>query len=386
MDQNTRNTPIPEYETLLSRTRRAMTTGNVWNHIAVPAAITTGLFLSTTWVGLWAALPQLARITITLAFAGKGLIAIFKSCGDKVIFTDRRTAAKTLDLQLGDPQDEPMRAITRTLPEESPEKDYAPWNLHRERLWQEWGNKITAPKPDIDFSDRKHKILYAVAFCTAVSGFIAGDQRMERLKDMFNISATTPPAASVALPPQELESDPPKAEIEDAAPLEVRAWIAPPPRIFSSGVLYLTDGNQGEASLSAHRNSTLKIEVRNRPAAVLLNGNRMEPIENPMAGQMSVHYEVVLPQGEYEIQVEGGPSWRVSVTPDEAPNVDLHDAAPDPIEPGALKLHYQAEDDFGIVNQSVRIKLKDHPDAASGHALPSSELPTINIAPPVPGQ
>lgn len=386
MDKNIKNTPIPEYESILSRTRRTMTASNIWNYIAVPATITTGLFLSTAWVGLWAALPQLARATITLAFASQGLIAIFKSCGNKVIFTDRRTAAKNLDLRLGDPQDEPMRAINRTLPEESPEKDYAPWNRHREKLWQEWGGQVTVPKPDIDFSDRKHKVLYAVAFCTAVSGFIAGDQRMDRLMDMFNFAAATPPAASTQPLAQEPETDTANTEIQETAPLEVRAWITPPPRIFSTGVLYLTDGNQGEENLSAHRNSTLKIEIRNHPAAVRLNGEKIEPIEAPLTSHLSTHYEVTLPQGDYAIQVEGGPSWRVLVTPDEAPNVDLHDVATDSIDPSALKLRYHAADDFGIINKSVRIKLKDHPDGGSGHALPSSELPTINIAPPIPGQ
>lgn len=331
----------------------------------VPALSAANLFLSASWLGLWAPMPAGARMAGVLTFAAAALAGpLFAKNGSLKIGKDE--ALERLDHNLGDPLARPARTLSDKLHERSSAREQAIWNKHITQIWDEWGDQFKGGKPFFNRPGHgKYKTALAASLALAVAaGGIAGENRMERLQDAFNWTGIVP------------------AE----QPLKVQAWVKPPRYI--EGELYLTedtkDHTQGGDKLITSQYGTMTIQVFDRKTTVTVNGEEL-PLQNTLISgkgeeQKTVYqYEAQLMDPNTVIAVKGGPTWHIEVTPDQAPTVDIKSIKPNQENPGALEIIYGTSDDHGITGGEIKIKpagAKENPGATP---LPSSKLPALPL-------
>lgn len=327
----------------------------------VPPACTAGLFLSASWLGLWAALPPLGCAAGVLTFAAAFLASPLLVKNGSLLVTEDE-ALRRLDANLGDDRAlRPAQTLRDKLSEKNPPVAQKVWDLHLQDMWRRWGDKFTAgaPRPDVNAHD-PWRIRYAVATATLVCAMIAGGDWSNRIGAAFNWSAPPPP------------------------PFAVKAWVTPPEHI-QSAPLFLTestrDHTQGGERLVAHKNSTMTLLVYEPEATVTVNGVTLEPQKEipsqERGGKPARQFELPLTQEETRIVITGGPDWTLDVTPDNAPRAAINEVGTEEKRPNSLSVIYQMTDDFGVHEGEIRIRpVGVDPGAVP---LPSAKLPDLNL-------
>lgn len=329
---------------------------------AAPTATVGGAFLTASWLGLWAALPPVATAATVIAMAATAAALPFRVKTGSLLVSEN-DALKRLDDNIGEPGQRPARTLRDHINERSSQLEKDLWDTHLNRMWNKWGGKFEAGLPKPGLSLKRYFVMSALAVSTAISGFMAGDERLERLSDAFNWSAPTVPVA----------------------PTAIKAWITPPENIDRKP-LYLTektlDHNQGGARLIAHTNSAMTINIYDDNARLFVNGaeitERAKISNDPQ--KPGYQYELMLTEENTTIHIENGPIWQLLVTPDGAPSVKIDTiGVEDNKEDGSkpIKLKSTAKDDHGLQGGQVIIKpVNPDPEA---DPLPAGTVPPINL-------
>lgn len=335
----------------------------------LPPLYTSGIFLSASWAGLWLPLPPAARIVGIVAFAAAFLASPLLA-KTKTLLVSKDDALKRLDSNAGDPT-RPAQTLGDKPSAGSPQGAKDLWNLHLARTWDKWGGKFEAGRPHFDIAARDpYYLRFIVPVAMMATAALAGEQRVERITEAFNWAA--PPAVTQSTVQQQLK---------------VRAWVTPPDNI-DAAPLYLTeatrDDTQGGKKLTAHASSLLTILVEG-PNKVVVNGESVAVkkmiVPKATDGKPTYQYEIPLSAESTTIAIENGPTWNFSVTQDQSPTVTLNTVAPNEKNIKSLDVTCAANDDYGVREGEVVIRIPGHP-APGATPLPSGKIPPIILPAP----
>ncbi len=161
-----------------------------------------------------------------------------------------------------------------------------------------------------------------------------------------------------------------------ALPPSLNVWINPPAYTGRAPVFLTADPGPEENAAAGQSNATFVPESLEVPAGSTLlaqvqGGNAVPELQVDQSGSAfreigSGSYEVEheLVDAERLAVVQDGRTlaeWPVTVRPDAPPNVEFT-AAPGRSERMALRLDYQAEDDYGLASLTAEIRRIDAPD------------------------
>jgi hypothetical protein len=85
-----------------------------------------------------------------------------------------------------------------------------------------------------------------------------------------------------------------------------------------------------------------------------------------------------LDEGDVDINIEGH-SYHFDVTPDNAPSIEIINAAPDERDPSSLVLEYNIRDDFGAAGAEITIGVPGADGRSTRPLLPSVQIPPSAI-------
>jgi|GEM_PF-2416861 plasmid stabilization system protein ParE len=380
-NNNSNETAAPDTETLSAKfnriVRKAQTAIFIERVVPkmMPPLYVTGMFLAVSWAGVWGHLPPAARIAGLLTLSALALASPrFVKSGSLRVSKD--DAYKRIDTINGDPARPAETLGDKPASNDNPQaaKD---WDLHLARTWEKHGDTLESgrSRPSIKAHD-PYKLRFAVAAAVILTAAMAGDQHVARIAAAFDWKTPTEPAAPAT----------------PAAQLQLRGWIVPPDGI-TTPPLYLpelggtktADGNP----ITAHKNSTLTIATYDREAKITVNGTVL-PLKRTLAARatsqsrQTFEYTAILNEGETVIQVDGGPSWSLTTTPDNAPTAKINSVEPGKNEDdkNMLQLGCTATDDFGVIEGEVVITLPNADPQAT--PLESSRIPPVALPAPSP--
>lgn len=318
-----------------------------------------GLFASASWVSLWDYIPHEARpfVVIPWVVGTLAALAVPYVVNRKKIFVKEWAVLNHMDSTQGGGRS-PATFLKSTPPEGMGPESAAAWDEEQRKVLKEWAHKFKVLPPEPGISKHWLRALAVTAVAAAGTALWAGEERAPRLMEAFNFTA--PPVAP--------------------APLDIKAWIAPPKGFKGLTAQYISEGGEIKP---VHKNSRLHVTIVGNKPKITLNGQEV-PLTGSMApgeqGQITYQYTPVeLGEGAQEIFIEGGPRWAFTVTPDHAPSIAITGAGLDPATQ-TLKLECAKHDDFGI--KSGRLVL-EVPGAAPGeNVLPSAKLPSVSLPGP----
>jgi uncharacterized protein (TIGR02302 family) len=326
----------------LQRTKYAIAWERAWPHLARLLTI-AGLFLVLSWVGVWLALPFIARALglglFVLAVLGALLpLARFR-------WPTREEGLSRLDRGSGI-RHRPATALSDTLATQDPVA-LALWQVQRERTLASI-KRIRAGLPAPRLTIHDPLALRALVVVMMVAAYIAaGDERMLRVAAAFDWNGVLTPAN-----------------------IRVDAWVTPPlytgkpPIILSAATTETAGSSTGPLPVPA--GSTLIVRSSGGTLDVIAGGGVTEAASNEQAptGTNERHFTIV---GDGTVHVRapsGQPQWKFIATPDRPPTIAL---AKDPERQarGSLQLSYRLEDDYGVTEAYARFATRAG-DAAQG--------------------
>lgn len=331
----------------------------LWPRV-IPSLCTGGLFLTTSWLGLWHALPPQGRMGGLALFAAVTVISPLLVKTKSLIVT-RRDAIDRIDAALGDPS-RPALMMDDDIPAESSPANRQLWNSHKLQMMEQWVDKIRIALPHSDVRQRdRYFSRYLIAASVAASAIFAGDQRLPRIMEAFNWTAPV-------------------------LPVTAKAWVNPPEGFKDQTLVFTQDSPetaQDGQKYDAHKGSTMTIVVFDRNAPVSLNGTPVSLAREviPKEGSQdrpTYHYEFSLQQGPVTIAVGPSLRWQIAVGSDDAPTATIGKIAPSPKETGSLDIEFNQKDDFGINESIIRIVPSQKKDG-DATPLPSSNIPKIDL-------
>lgn len=366
--------------------------------VIAPAIIGSG-FLAVTLAGLWTVLPLEAKIIGVVAFAAATAISPFLVKSGSLLVR-KKDAIKRLDQDV-DANIRPAEVLSGRLTKTADDQEQGLWNAHIQKTWANWGHKLKAKAPHLNLNKYDpYRLRYVAPLCAALAAGIAGENRQTYLTDAFNWERPIPPAE----------------------PIDVLAWITPPdlphlaPEYLDTRVITAEAPNEQAsnqeveaedgvqitpepiyATATAHENSTLTIVIAGGDASVSVNGDIITPNqvlgdqgEDRDADLISTEYIIPLIEGEMSIQVEGGPSWMITVIPDDAPFALINEARPNADNPQSIDIICTADDDYGLSTGRIILRAPtqgepsdDAPSVEDGQdtdiGLGAAELPTITL-------
>ena len=151
-----------------------------WPDIALLGVI-CALFLSLSWLGLFSFTPRPLRIAAGIVFAGATLYTLWRIAQWRI----PNRAAGALRLDLSDPVlHRPVSALNDRAAGSDPVAS-ALWDRHRARAVAA-ADKLRVPPPENLVPRRDPYALRALALVLlAAAGFVAGDERFNRITDAF---------------------------------------------------------------------------------------------------------------------------------------------------------------------------------------------------------
>jgi len=325
----------------LQRAKCAIAWERVWPPLARLLSV-AGLFLVVSWVGLWLALPFVARTIGVGLFALAALAAIWPLL--RFRWPSREQALTRLDRGSGI-RHRPATALADTLTTQDPVAR-ALWQAQRERTLASI-KRIRAGLPSPRLVIHDPWALRALVVVMLVAAYIAaGDERTMRLAAAFDWNGVLSPAN-----------------------IRVDAWVDPPPYTGKPPII-LSAANK-EAALPASGplavpvGSTLVVRSSGGSLDVVAGGGVAEAAlkEQAPQGTSEKHFTI---SGDGTVHVRapsGQPQWRFSAVPDRPPTIAL---AKDPERQarGALQLSYKIEDDYGVTEAKAHFVARPSDEAA----------------------
>jgi hypothetical protein len=292
-------------------------------------------------------------------------------------------AQARLDEKLGWPEERPAETLGMVLHPTAPAEARAVLEQTKDRLWHTWAHRMQPPALNINFKDRHHKALYALALTSAVTGFMAGDAWKERLGDAFRWAADP-----VVVQNDHTQTEPAHDQAPTPVAMSVEAWITPPEGVPRAPAYLSFHGGRQEDNksnpMAAHKNSTMVIHVRHSNAPVMHNGQAITADENTSDKAGIMQYRLTLTEGTHRITIgDDGPRWEIISSPDMAPDIVI-DRITQPDKQNNLMIDYSIRDDSGPIKDG-QVKIKPADDHVEGRIpLPARRFQPERITPTAP--
>ena len=350
---------LRRFKSLIVQTWHALLWEKIWPPIAA-ALVVLGIFLATSWAGLWISLPPLARLVGLVLFLLLLAASLFPLLYLKL--PQRAEALARLDHTSG-LNHRPATAIADSLatPSDDPVME-ALWREHRTRA-EEAAQKLRAGLPNPRLAWRDPYAIRALALlAVVVTFFMAEGDRMHRLTAAFDWNgAITPRLYRVdawVTPPAYTGRAPillPGIRHDESAPGETAAVLVP---TGSELIVRAT----GLSSINLKVGGGLTEQVKENPAALAEGGieRRFQITDN---GTLAV---TGLPAGNV--------IWGFRSIPDHPPII-AHIRDPEFNGRANLSLGYRVEDDYGVSSAEARFA---RPPNAQAEGIPPRPL----VAPP----
>ncbi|MGD9914662.1 MAG: TIGR02302 family protein [Rhizobiaceae bacterium] len=351
-------------------TRLAIIFERLWP-LALPLLLVVGLFLSVAWLGLFRALPDLARYIVAGAFGVAALVALLplrryrNPAGAEV---DRRIerANALVHNPLGVQTDRPTGredAFSQAL-----------WREHQRRMAARLGGlgedlpRTGVPERDPWGLRAVAALLLVVAFAFSFGSFGG------RVSDAFSAAPTAAP-----VPPR------------------IDAWVTPPPYTGKPPIFLTAETNAGAAVFTVPEGSDVTLRVTGGSGTETLSftdasgnmrelappagpeGKTPQPAAAPapagtaaasqFAGKLTADGVLALQSGDDELA-----RWSFAVTPDAPPTIRFL-AEPKRAVNGSLELQYEIVDDYGAASAGAQFSLATPPAPGARPLYGAPEMP-----------
>ncbi|MCX5494585.1 TIGR02302 family protein [Kaistia dalseonensis] len=348
------------------RAQAALLWERVWPLI-VPILCTVGVFLILSWLGIWTALPELARFGLLGLF---GTILLFLALRFRhVAWPGPDEALARVARQSGEAH---RPAVAFDDPLSHPTEDeltLALWRAHRLRLLERLQQlKAGWPAPGMNRRD-PYALRFLVPLLLLVTFIAAGPDRGGRLADAVR----------------------PTTIMAEAAP-RIDAWVTPPaytghPPIFLTGDVNRPVAAESERAITVPQGSTVTIRMPDTAdlgVTALTKDGRPVPLDvapADKAGPTGAPAERRLTLvGDSTVRIDRNGTtmmgWSFAVTPDEPPKISPT-REPGATASGSLSLAYSVSDDYGVVSAKGLIVNAD-PTTGDG-ARPLVEAPELPL-------
>jgi uncharacterized protein (TIGR02302 family) len=335
--QVTQPNPLAPLTRRRSLARLALAWEATWPAIW-PALGVLGVFLTLALLGLPLVLPGWARLLLAAGFAAALALALRHGLhGLRWPGTD--PADRRLE-RSSDLHHRPLATLTDR-PAGSDPTAQAVWAVHRARVLGSVRRlRVGLPRPGLAKRD-PIALRAAIGLSLLAALVIAGAEAPERLR-----RAVTPEIAVAAAPP----------------PLRLEAWVTPP--AYTAAAPVFLDPAGGNVTVPA--GSTLQIALSGGTGGVpdLLLDQAASPFH--ALDTRSFGAEAVLDQGaRLAIRRDGSElaAWTLSVQADQPPRAAFSEAPGRAPRGLALRLPWQAEDDWGVASLNAEIRLQARHDA-----------------------
>jgi uncharacterized protein (TIGR02302 family) len=331
----------------LRRARYAIAWERCWPHLARLLTV-VGLFLVVSWVGLWLALPFVARAIGLGVFGLLALGTLFPLA--RFRWPSREEGLSRLDRGSG-VRHRPATALTDSLATRDPVA-LALWQAQRERTLASI-KRIRAGLPSPRLAIHDPWALRALVVMLMVAAYVAaGDERTMRTAAAFDWNGVLSPAN-----------------------VRVDAW-ATPPNYTGKPPIVLSAANKEAAApiagaLPVPAGSTLIVRSSGGALDVVATGGVTEvaPTEQAPKGTSERHFTIAGDGTAHVRAPSGQPQWKFSAIPDRAPTIAL---AKDPERQarGSLQMSYKIEDDYGVTEAKAHFVVRPGADAPKGAVEP----------------
>ena len=346
----------------------------VWRRF-VPIAWVGGLHVALAWLGVYAALPLIARWGLLAGVVGLFVFAVaaaFRNLDEFATLSDDGAAVRRVEAVSGLGGHE-LDGLTDRLAGSADAATERLWAAHRARLAARVGRLASGwPHPDLGRRDiwAARPILGLLLF---IGWFAASGEHLTRLVSPF-------------------VSDAP-AMVDD----RLDAWIDPPaytgraPSVLIAEGRSLVASNGPDAVPSVPQGSRLVVRAASgradRPPQPLTltvvprGGEATEVAATANADAATSVERVAMLSGDAEVRLtrDGRPlaGWAITVVPDRPPTIGLI-GRPEIQASGAMKLTHETADDWGVAAAEARFA---PPGATKGRPL--YEPPTFPLALPL---
>ncbi len=334
----------------LSRARGSLFWERLWPALAL-LVTALGLFLAFSWAGLWLVLPPLARAIglfvfaiVTVAAALPLIWVRLPSVGDGLRRLDRSSGeghrpATAINDEIAANQHDPV--------------SQALWRAHVERALMSAG-KFKAGWPSPRLALRDPIALRALVLILVVASFFAATgERWKRVEAAFDWQGVVTPAN-----------------------FRIDAWVTPPvytgrPPVMLSG-LRPGEAVEPQKPIAVPVGSQLVVRGTGDVSFDVARKGALEPAATDPA--------TPLPKGtsERRFTIKGDGSamlrgvgrnltWAFTAIPDRAPTITLI-RPPERQARGSMRVDYQVDDDYGVVDAHAEFALKEKP-APDAHPL-----------------
>jgi uncharacterized protein (TIGR02302 family) len=344
----------------LQRAKYAIAWERSWPHLARLLTV-VGLFLVVSWVGLWLALPFVARAAGLGLFVLSALGALFPLA--RFRWPSREEALGRLDRGTGI-RHRPATALTDTLATPDPVA-HALWQAQRQRTLASI-KRIRAGLPSPRLAIHDPWALRALVAVMMVAAYVAaGDERALRTEAAFDWNGVLSPAN-----------------------IRVDAWVTPP--LYTGKPPVILSAANKEAAIPAAgplpvpAGSTLIVRSSGGTLDVVGGGGVTEavPTEQAPKGTNERHFTIAGDGTAHVRAPSGQPQWKFTAVSDRAPTISL---AKDPERQarGSLQMSYKIEDDYGVTEAQAHFAVRpgDAPKAAT-EARPLFEAPQFPLVLP----
>ena len=336
-----------------------------------PAVLTAGLFFAIALLDVLPGLPGWLHFALLVGFAAAFLVALGRGLRTFRL-PDLTAAARRLERD-GGIQHRPLAALFDRPAGQNDAAGASLWRAHRQRLTAQLARlRLLPPRAGLARRDPLG-FRAALILLLVIAAASAGTDWRGRLADAaqpdFALWARgappvldlwiTPPDYTGA-PPSVLSVGTPATSTGDAAPAVATdaAEPSPPPP------LAVPEGSRVVAQLQGGRG-----------AAMLVLGDRAAPFAIPEAGTQRAEGVIVTGDRLAVLQDEEViAEWPLAIIPDAAPQVTFAEP-PAATERAALRLAYQANDDYGVTGVTAIIRRTDGGAGLGGFDGDRIELP-----------
>jgi uncharacterized protein (TIGR02302 family) len=308
-----------------------------------------GLFIGVSLAGMWPRLPELPH-KIALGLFGlaflAGFVALFA-----VRWPTREEAIRRVERVSGVPH-RPASSYEDTLTLGADDgRTTAIWSAHRRRLAEMLGKlRVGSPAPRTDRHDpfALRALLLLGVFTLLI---VVGDSAADRLWSAFRLSP-----------------------LAKGAEARLDAWITPPPYTAKPPIMLADGGITGPQALEKKKAVDAFTVPDKSTLIVRAGGAGMQGLALVVPGEDGTSQRLEAPVPEtstdvlelkLEIRHSGTvtahssglqvASWTFTVIPDHVPKIEMT-KEPERSARGSLKLHFKAEDDYGIASAEARVR------------------------------
>jgi uncharacterized protein (TIGR02302 family) len=310
-----------------------------------PAVVLAGGFVVAALLGLPQMLPGVLHLLLLIAVAGGLGYLVWR--GVRTLAPPSRKAAERRVEHDSGLTHRPFDTL-----EDHPAGDASPtglalWRIHQERRRAEIKRlKLALPRADLPVRDPRAIrmfVLISLVLCLVVAGSRSGHLILDSLVPRFGEAGAAPP---------------------------VEAWIKPPTYTGMAAILLKPAGD--DAPIQVPVGSILEAHVTDGSRTPRLVENDTRVAFKPIDGGGFSLNQALTQSGTISIRrgLSSLAHWQIAIIPDHAPTVAFSER-PSPMQSGALKIGYDATDDYGVVSVSFQAKL------APGH--PGIVAPPIDI-------